>query len=51
MLTVAPTPWAGWDALCVEVVGGHPPVDRLHVGASLCTCDMCALTYFTRVGV
>ena len=44
MLTVASTPSAGCDSLCVRVLGGHPPVDRVRVGASLCTCDMCALT-------
>ena len=44
MLTIAHTPPAGCDALCVQVPGVHPPVDELHVGAPLCTCYMCVLT-------
>ena len=51
MLTVASTPSARCDALCVQVLGGHPPGHRVYVGASLCTCDMCALTYLMRLGV
>ena len=51
MLTAVPTPLAGRDAQCVQVLGGHPRVDRVHVGASLCTCDMCAFTFLTRLGV
>ena len=35
---VAFTPLAGCDALFVQVLGGPPPDDRLHVGASLHTC-------------
>ena len=44
MLTVASTPSAGCDALCVQALCGHPPVDRVHAGASPCTCDVCAMT-------
>ena len=51
VLTAASTPSADCDALCVHGLGGHPPVERVHVGASLCTCDMCALNYLTRLGV
>ena len=32
-------PSAGCDALCVQVLGGHPLVYRVHLGASLYTCD------------
>ena len=31
------TPSAGCDALCVKVLGGHPPGGRVRAGASLCT--------------
>ena len=34
-VTPCVTPSAGCDALCVQVLGGHPPVDRVHVAASL----------------
>ena len=44
MLDVASTPLAGCDALCVQVLGDHPPVKRVHAGESLCTCDVRALT-------
>ena len=44
VLAVASTPSTGCDALFVQVLGGHPPVDRVHVAAFLCTCDVCALT-------
>ena len=44
MLTVASTPSAGCDALCVQVLGGHPPIDLVHADESLCTCDMRVLT-------
>ena len=44
MLTVAPTPSTGCDSLCVQVLGGRPPVDRVHAAASLFACDVCALT-------
>ena len=44
MLTVASARSAGCGALCVQVLGGHPYVDRVHAGKSLCTCDVCALT-------
>ena len=33
---VVSTPSAGCAALCVQVLGGHPPVDLVRVGASLC---------------
>ena len=29
----------------------HSPGDRVRAGASLCTCDVCALTYLMRLGV
>ena len=48
---LASTSSAGCDALCVHVLGGRPPDDRVHVGASPHTCDMCELTYLTRLGV
>ena len=34
VLTGASTLSAGCDALFVQVLDGHPPVDRVHVGAS-----------------
>ena len=48
---VASTSWTGCDGLLVQVLGGRPPDDRMHVSASLCTCAMCALTHLTWVGV
>ena len=51
MLTVASTPSAGCEALCVQVLRGRPPDDRVHVAASPYTCDIFALTYLTRLGV
>ena len=36
-------PSTGCDALCVHVLS-HPHVDQVHAAASLCTCDVCALT-------
>ena len=42
MLTVASTPSPGCDAQCVQVVGGHAPVDQVHAGEALCSCDVCA---------
>ena len=41
MLTAASSPSAGCGAVCVQVLGGRPPVDQVHVAASLCVCDMC----------
>ena len=43
-LAVASTPSTECDALCVQVLGSQPPVDGVHADASLCTCDVCALT-------
>ena len=40
MLVVASTPLTGCDALCVQVLGGHPPVDRVRAAAS-CVCETC----------
>ena len=37
---VASTPSTGFDALCVQVLGSHPPDDRVHAAASLCMCDV-----------
>ena len=36
LLVVASTPSTGCDALCVQVLGGHPPSDRVRAAASLC---------------
>ena len=44
LLLVASTPSTGCDALCVQVLGGHPPGDRVRAAASLCTGDVYALT-------
>ena len=51
MHTVASTPSAGCAALCVRILGGHPPLDRVHAGKSLCTCDVCVLTAAWGVAV
>ena len=38
-------------AYWVAVPGGRPPDDRVHTGASLYTCVMCALTCLTQLRV
>ena len=48
VLAVASSPSTSCDALCVQSLGGHPPVDRVHAAASLCTCDLCVCVDLMR---
>ena len=37
--------------LCVQVLCGRRPDDRVYAGASLYTCVMCVLAYLTQLGI